>query len=347
MGLGPERSAADVEAGDRARGWGERRMVEPRGGQSGLLRRAEWLAVEAGCQGRRRCGAAWPGPGGAQDEGQEQHLDSDGEAVEVGPGPGLTYRLEHRDWDVERCYDEVRGAVHPGGKRHGEHHHQGRDRYDRDENGQQRRGDVELKDDAGAEVVDNAGLVELEVVDVDVEEHQAGPCGCEFGLHGHAQIFQRAGWQALSCGVGLRRSHHNAPWLDRVGGSTFTNAGGGHIGPGACFDLAVGTAELLYFRRIHRAPGLPRLIRWPPAHSARCGPNLDPRMPRTGGRGTGPWSQYWSAGPWWKWCSARPPGRRRTWHRARCCCSRCSRSSAPCCGDARTRSSRLLSPSAL
>ena len=28
-------------------------------------------------------------------------------------------------------------------------------------------------------------------------------------------------------------------------------------------------------------------------------------MPRTGGRGTGPWSQYWSAGPWWKWCFAR------------------------------------------
>ena len=28
-------------------------------------------------------------------------------------------------------------------------------------------------------------------------------------------------------------------------------------------------------------------------------------MPRTGGRGTGPWSQHWSAGPWWKWCFAR------------------------------------------
>ena len=25
--MGPKRSAADVEAGDRARGWGERRMV--------------------------------------------------------------------------------------------------------------------------------------------------------------------------------------------------------------------------------------------------------------------------------------------------------------------------------
>ena len=28
-------------------------------------------------------------------------------------------------------------------------------------------------------------------------------------------------------------------------------------------------------------------------------------MPRTRGRGTGPWSQHWSAGPWWKWCFAR------------------------------------------
>src|SRR3954447_24110637 len=214
MGLGPECSAANAETGDRARGWREGRTVGPRGGQSRLLRRAEWLAVEAGCQGRRRCGAAWPGPGGAQDEAQEQHLDPDGEAVEPEPGPGLAYRVEQRDGNVERCYDEVRGAVHPGGKRHGEHHHQGRDRYDRDENGQQRRGDVELEDDAGAEVVDDAGLVEVEVVDVDVEEHGAGPCCCEFGLHGDAQIFQRAaGWQILSCIVGLRRSHHIAPWL--------------------------------------------------------------------------------------------------------------------------------------
>src|SRR5687768_9495390 len=115
----------------------------------------------------------WPGPGGAQDEGQEQHLDSDGEAVEESPVPGLTYRVEHRDGDVQRCHDEVRGAVHPGGKRHGKHHHQGRDRYERDENGQQRRADVELKDDASQDVVDGARLVEVEVVDVDVEEHEA------------------------------------------------------------------------------------------------------------------------------------------------------------------------------
>src|SRR6476659_8112205 len=101
--------------------------------------------------------------------------------------------------------------------------------------------------------------------------------------------------------------------LGRVGDSTLTDAGGGHISPGARFDLAIGTAGLLYFRRIHRARRLPRLTGWPPAHSARCGPNLDLRMPRTAGRGTGSWSQHWSAGPWWKWCLAGPPGRRRTW----------------------------------
>src|SRR4051794_11241256 len=74
-----------------------------------VMSAAEWLRVEAGCPGRR-CRRAGPGPGGAQDEGQEQHLESDGEAVEV--EPGLTYRVEHRDGDVERCNDEVRGAVH-------------------------------------------------------------------------------------------------------------------------------------------------------------------------------------------------------------------------------------------
>src|SRR4051794_16319086 len=87
---------------------------------------------------------------------------------------------------------------------------------------------------------------------------------------------------------------------DWVGASTFTDAASRHISPGARFDLAVGTAELLYFRLIRRARGLPRLIGWPSTHSARCGPNLDPRMPRTGGPGTGPWSQCWSAGRWWK-----------------------------------------------
>jgi hypothetical protein len=48
------------------------------------------------------------------------------------------------------------------------------------------------KDGAAQDVVDHAGLVQGEVVDVDVQEHEARPCCCEFGLHGHAQIFQRA-----------------------------------------------------------------------------------------------------------------------------------------------------------
>ena len=33
-------------------------------------------------------------------------------------------------------------------------------------------------------VVDNARLVEVEVVHVDVKEHEDGPCGGELGLHG-------------------------------------------------------------------------------------------------------------------------------------------------------------------
>src|SRR3982750_3645853 len=73
-----------------------------------------------------RGGAAGPGPGGAQDEGQEQHLESDGEAVEVEVGPGLPYRVVHRDGDVERCYDEVDGAVDTGGQCRGEQDHEDR-----------------------------------------------------------------------------------------------------------------------------------------------------------------------------------------------------------------------------
>src|SRR3954465_5938151 len=76
----------------------------------------------------------------------------------------------------------------------------------------------------------------------------------------------------------------------------------GTSAPEPGIDLAVGTAELLYFRLIRRSRGLPRLIRWPPTHSARCGSNLDPRTPRTGGGGTGPWSQCWPVGRWWKRC---------------------------------------------
>jgi hypothetical protein len=47
-----ERSAADVEAGDRARGWASEGWSGA-GRQSRLLRCAERLAVGAGCQGRR------------------------------------------------------------------------------------------------------------------------------------------------------------------------------------------------------------------------------------------------------------------------------------------------------
>src|SRR5690242_13396562 len=104
-GVGPERSAADAEAGDRARAWGERRMVGSWSGQSGLLRRAVWLVVEAGCHGRQRCGAAGPGPGGAQDEGQEQQLEYDAEAVVE--EPGRTHHVERHVGDLDRGHDEV------------------------------------------------------------------------------------------------------------------------------------------------------------------------------------------------------------------------------------------------
>ncbi len=45
--------SSDVEAGDRARWWRERRMVGG-GGQSRLLRRVEWLAVETAARARPR-----------------------------------------------------------------------------------------------------------------------------------------------------------------------------------------------------------------------------------------------------------------------------------------------------
>src|SRR3954451_1803431 len=93
-GVGRSAQPRTLRPADHARGWGERRMVGPWGGQSGLLRCAVRLVVEAGCQGRRRCGAAGPGPGVAQDERQEQHLKSDAEAAEE--GPGLTGQLEGR-----------------------------------------------------------------------------------------------------------------------------------------------------------------------------------------------------------------------------------------------------------
>ena len=74
-------------------------------------------------------GRSGPGPGIPEDECEEGYFESDGEAVEV--GPGLAHRVEHRDGDVERCHDEVRGSVHPGGQRHGKQDHDNRDRYER------------------------------------------------------------------------------------------------------------------------------------------------------------------------------------------------------------------------
>jgi hypothetical protein len=50
---GTEFSTANAETGDRARGVARAKDGRARGGQSRLLRRAEWLAVEAGWQGRR------------------------------------------------------------------------------------------------------------------------------------------------------------------------------------------------------------------------------------------------------------------------------------------------------
>src|SRR5215212_6939206 len=82
---------------------------------------------------RRACRRAGPGPGGTQDEGQEQQLESDGEAVEGEVGPGLLAgRVVHRDGDVECCHDEVDGAVDTGGQRRGEQDHEDRDRHERE-----------------------------------------------------------------------------------------------------------------------------------------------------------------------------------------------------------------------
>ena len=57
--------------------------------------------------------------------------------------------------------------------------------------------DVELEDDAGQDVGEGAGLVQVEVVHVDVEEHEARPCGCELRLQRDSHVLERAGWLAL------------------------------------------------------------------------------------------------------------------------------------------------------
>src|ERR687893_393568 len=109
-------------------------------------------ATRCGGLWHRPCRRAGPGPGGTQDEGQEQHLESDGEAVEVEVGPGLPCRVVHRDGDVERCYDEVDGAVDTGGQCRGEQDHEDRDGHERERNAEKGWADVELEDDAGQDV---------------------------------------------------------------------------------------------------------------------------------------------------------------------------------------------------
>src|SRR5829696_5867525 len=163
-----------------------------------------------GRHGRRRCGAG-PGPGGAQDEGQEQQLESDGEAIEV--GPGLPDRVEHREGDGERRHDEVRGAVDAGGQRRGEQDHEDRDRYGREEEGQQRLADVELKDDTVEDVVDDAGLVQGEVVDVDVEEHETGPGGRELRSDRYRRIVQCCRGLGVCAQGSLHRVEGGCAWI--------------------------------------------------------------------------------------------------------------------------------------
>src|SRR5215203_6530422 len=165
-----------------------------------------------GRHGRRRCGAG-PGPGGAQDEGQDQHLDSDGEGVVEGIVRERPQKVHPHGGDVQRCNDEVRGAVHPGGQRHGEHDHQGRDRDDREENGHQCSADVELEDDATPDVVDFAGLVEVEVVDVDDEEHEAGP-GCrELRSDRYRRIVQCCRGLGVCAQGSLHRVEGGCAWI--------------------------------------------------------------------------------------------------------------------------------------
>lgn len=82
--------------------------------------------LTAGRHGRRLCGAG-PGLGRAQDKGHDQQLDADGEGVVEGLVPGRPRKVEHEQGDVQRCHNEVRGAVHTGGQRHGEQHHRARD----------------------------------------------------------------------------------------------------------------------------------------------------------------------------------------------------------------------------
>src|SRR5680860_1306827 len=68
------------------------------------------------------------------------------------------------------------------------------------------------------DAVDDAGLVEVEEVDVDVEEHEAGPCGGELGLHG-----DRRGVEQVR---GFRSDGHRLSFQE----VRFARRGGGRFG---------------------------------------------------------------------------------------------------------------------
>ena len=170
-------------------------------------------ATRCGGLWHRRCRRAGPGPGGTQDEGQEQQLESDGEAIEVGVGPGLAGRVVHRDGDVERCHDEVGGAVDTGGQCRGEQDHEARDGNEREPKGDKGWAGVELMDDAGQDVVDEAGLVQGEVVDVDVEEHGAGPGGRELRSDRYRRIVQCCRGLGVCAQGSLHRVEGGCAWI--------------------------------------------------------------------------------------------------------------------------------------
>src|SRR5215208_3043703 len=170
-------------------------------------------ATRCGGLWHRRCRRAGPGPGGTQDEGQEQQLESDGEAVEVGVGPGRAGRVVHRGGDVERCHDEVGGAVDTGGQCRGEQDHEARDGNEREPKGDKGWAGVEHMDDAGQDVVDEAGLVQGEVVDVDVEEHEAGPGRGELRSDRYRRIVQCCRGLGVCAQGSLHRVEGGCAWI--------------------------------------------------------------------------------------------------------------------------------------
>src|SRR5215212_2925889 len=168
-------------------------------------------ATRCGGLWHRRCRRAGPGPGGAEDVGEEDHFDHDAEAVEE--DPGLAEHVERRDGDVERCHDEVERAVRTGGQCHGEQDHEDRDPHEHERNDYEGLADVELEDDAGQDVVDGAGLVQVEVVDVDVEEHEAGPgCG-ELRSDRYRRIVQCCRGLGVCAQGSLHRVEGGCAWI--------------------------------------------------------------------------------------------------------------------------------------